>query len=113
MNPSLFIDVPHDSEDAWGAFQLAHGMTHQTVYSAMLRRGLVPLYYPLMDFPRENNQAYLMDHWQAHVSNARLLGLRTVPDLATVDFKDPNQYEDWLETHALVHAAENRALGLS
>jgi hypothetical protein len=82
------------------------------VYAAMLRRGLVPLYYPLMDFPRERNDAYLMDHWQVHVSNARLLGLHDVPDLATVDFDDVNQYETWLETHAQVHAAENRALGL-
>lgn len=113
MNPFLFIDIPFNSPDAWGAFQIAHGLTHQTVYEALLKRNLIPLYYPLMDFPREDNKPYLLDHWETHRSNAQLLGLSDVPDLATVDLSDPSQFDDWLQVHALVHRNENLALGLS
>lgn len=112
MDARLMVDVPFDSREAWSSFQLIHGMSHQTAYERLLAQNQVPFYLPLFDFPRENNAIYLLDHWQAHKSNARYLGLTVPFDLSTVDFKDQSQYSDWLNYHANVHANENAALGI-
>ncbi len=61
---------------------------------------------------RENGADYLLDHYQAHLSNASLLNLPGIPDLSSVDLADPNQYGDWMALHAQVHANEDSALGL-
>lgn len=112
MNANLLTDVVFDSEDSWGSFQLIHGMTHQNVYDTMLRQSLVPYFVPLYDFPREAYGEYLLSHYQAHLSNARLLVLPGIPDLSSVDLNDEGQFRDWLGLHAVVHLNENAALGL-
>lgn len=115
MNTLLFTDIAFDSDEAWQAFQLMHGMAHQQVYDNILRAdqlGNVPFFAPLFDFPREDNQEYLLDHWTTHLSNAKILGIVTVPDLSSVDLSDPGQYSDWLAIHAQVHATENAVLGI-
>ncbi len=113
MNALLFRNVEFDSPDSWATFDLNHVGMHAAVYDAMLRRNLVPFYVPLAGFPREENDDYLLDHWQVHVSNARLLGLPGIPDLGTVDMSDPLQFSDWTDLHARVHENENVALGLN
>ncbi len=112
MNPLLLADARIEDEYSWGAFELQHGVMHETTYDRMLKRGLVPLHFPLGDFPREDNQDYLLAHWEEHRSIARLLNLPDIPDLATVDLSDPGQATDWLELHAFVHRNENLALGI-
>lgn len=112
MDALLFTDVAFESEESWGGFELVHGVTHQAVYDAMLQQSLEPFYLDLFSFPREGNQSYLLDHYQAHLSNAALLGLPDIPDLSSVDLADPTQRDDWLQLHALVHANENGILGL-
>lgn len=111
MNALLLADVEFDSPFSWGAFQLVHGMTHQSVYDALVKRNLVPFFVPLYDFPREDNSEYLLDHYQTHLSQANLLGIVGVPDLSTYDLGNQGQFVDFLALHAQVHAAENAALG--
>ncbi len=113
MNAILFADVPTDSQEGWQAFTLAHGMDHDTVYATMLKLDKVPEFYPMYEFPRENNDDYLMMHQTVHQSNASLLGIVDLPDLATIDFSDADQLADWLVAHQSVHLAENTALGLT
>lgn len=110
MNSLLFSDVAIESPEAWGQFQLAHGVAHQGVYEAMLRNDLVPFYLDLFVFPREDNQTYLLDHYQAHLSNAGLLGIQDIPDLSTYDLS--SEWADFAALHAVVHFNENQALGL-
>ena len=115
MNALLLADAPFDSDESWGAFQLQHGISHQTVYEYILRSdalGNTPTYFPLFDFPRDGNQEYLLDHNQAHLSNARLLNLPGIPDLSTYDLTDEGQFRDFMILHAQVHANEDRAIGL-
>lgn len=112
MSPVLLGAVDFDSEEAWGSFQLIHGISHQSIQGAMLKQGLIPFYLPLLEFPRDDNAQYLLDHYQVHLSTTRLLGLAGVPDLATVDFDSEDQFYNWLRLHAAVHAAENAALGI-
>lgn len=112
MNSLFYTDVLFENDDSWGAFQLQHGVNHEGVYEAMLRNDLSPFYLDLFTFPREDNKQYLLDHYQAHLSNATLLNLPGIPDLSTVDFSDSDQREDWLSLHAIVHDNENAVLGL-
>ncbi len=113
LNALLFQTVEFGSEDAWAGFDLQHTGMHAAVYDAMLKRNLVPFYVPLAGFPREDNTAYLLDHWQVHISNAELLNLPGIPDLGTVDLSDPLQFADWVQLHALVHKNENLALEIT
>jgi hypothetical protein len=116
VNALLLSDVAFDSDDAWGAFQLQHGMMHQKVYDSILDKDALqnePEFYPLFDFPREDNKEYLFDHWRVHQSNALILGLPGIPDLSTYDLSDPAQYTDFLQQHFLVHLNENIALGIT
>lgn len=110
MNARLFTDVDYNSDESWGAFQLAHGITHQTTYEALLARDLVPVFFPMFDFERENNGDYLLDHWEVHRSNAAALGLPQIVDLSKVDLSNPREYQSWMQLHAQVHLNEQRAL---
>jgi hypothetical protein len=115
MNTLLFTDVLFESDEDWGSFELMHGMAHQKAYDTILQLETlpnIPLYLDMFEFPRENNDEYLLLHWQAHQSNAALLGLVDLPDLSTVDLSDEGQRMDWLAQHALVHFNENQALGI-
>lgn len=112
VNSDLLQSVAFDSPDDWEAFDLIHGQMHQTAYLAMLRADKPPMFYPMFGFPRRDNQEYLLDHWTVHQSMARLLGLTGVPDLSVVNLEDREQYENWLQLHAAVHAAENKALSI-
>lgn len=112
MNTDILIDVPFESLEAWEAFDLTHGMIHQTAYLALLRLGKVPTFYPLFGFPRIDNKEYLLDHWEVHQSQARLLNITGVPDLSVINLEDRAQFVDWLAIHAQVHAAENKVLGI-
>lgn len=110
MNPNLFIDVEYDSADSWGAFQIAHGMTHQTTYEAILQRDKVPFYLDMYEFPHDDYTEYLLDHYEVHRSNAQALGIASIVDLSTVDLSNPQEYQSWMQLHAQVHLNEQRAL---
>ena len=105
-----------DSDESWGGFELMHGMAHQKVYDTINQKdtlGNVPAFSPLFDFPREDNSDYLLDHWRVHQSNAQLLGITLPYYLSTADFQNQSSFVDWLAQHAVIHANENTALGLS
>lgn len=110
MNPLLFTDVQLDADDSWGSFELIHGVTHESTYTALLARNLVPFWVPLFEFPREDNHEYLLSHWQVHQSTARLLGIAGYPDIGSADFQDEGQYQQWMALHAQIHAQEEAAL---
>lgn len=112
MNALLFADIEFGSDEAWAAFTLQHGISHQTVYQDILALDLVPVYTPIFDFPREENQDYLLDHWRIHQSNALLLGITLPYDLSSADLSDPGQFRDWNAQHAIIHLNENRTLGI-
>lgn len=111
MNALLFTDVDIKSDESWGAFQIAHGITHQTTYQAILALDRVATYMDMFDFQREDNQNYLLDHWEVHRANASALGLPSIVDLSVVDLSDPAQYLSWMQLHSQVHLNEQAALG--
>jgi len=112
MNALFFTDVKIDSPDTWEAFTLAHGIDHDLLDRVLRKEGHQVAFYPLYEFPRLDNDAYLQTHWQVHQSHARVLGVTLKADLSTADFSDEDQVRDWLQQHAYIHLAENKALGV-
>ena len=113
MDALLFSDIDFDSDEAWEAFTLQHGIAHQSVYQDIMAKNLVPIYTLMFDFPRDDNQDYLLDHWRVHQSNALLLGITLPYDLSTADLSDPGQFKDWNAQHSIIHLNENNALGIT
>lgn len=113
MNALLWTDVQFDSDEAWQGFTLMHGTQHHTVYQAIMAQDLLPVYTDMFSFQREDNTDFLLDHWRVHQSNALLLGIQLPYDLSSADLSDQNQYTDWLAQHAIIHANENQALGIT
>ena len=109
MNPLLFADVPFDSHEGWEAFSRDHLVSHQHSYLRLTEAGKKPTYSPLGDFPRQDNANYLNDHQQVHSANFRGFGISGLPDLSSADFNNQEQYYDWIQQHAQVHAAEDGA----
>lgn len=111
--PATFALVPFDSEEAWPAFDLDHGVMHSREQEAILAMGIDVDLPPMYDFPRRDNVAYLIDHWQVHRAISVALGGLTVPDISQADFNDPAQFDDWMQAHAQLHVAELARLGLT
>lgn len=55
---------------------------------------------------------WLNMHMQLHTGELAALGLGDPVDIATVDFRDPQQFYDWHLVHTQMHDAEDAALGL-
>lgn len=113
MSPELFAYVRFSSVEDWDNFTLVHGMAHQTTEEAMLRMSLTPELYPMLDFPRVDNTEYLLAHYAAHQSNAHLLNLPSIPDISQVNMADESDFNNWMQLHAIIHQAENAALGIT
>lgn len=112
MNLGPWVDTPFDDADAFGDFQLVHGLAHDQFASVMYQQGKVYTTYPLMDAPSENKD-WLLTHQQEHESIYAQLGLTGLPDLATVDLRKDDEYETWMQLHTQIHAQINATLGIT
>lgn len=111
MNLSPFIDTPFEDDEAWEAFELAHGMAHERIYAAMLQKGFMLNHYPLFDLERQSD--WKLIHYSEHQSLYRALKLTGLPDLATVNLDQKDEFEDFMLYHAQVHSVLNVALGIT
>jgi hypothetical protein len=91
----------------------ANELLHQQISKSIIGKGLSVQNLPLMDSP-ETNKNWLQDHYLMHQQEFQSLGLSidNLPDLSVVDFKNKEQYDDWMENHATVHAYINQVLGI-
>lgn len=112
MNLSVWTDTPFDDEDAFADFALVHGLAHDKFAEVMYPLGFVYTTYPLYDTPNYDRD-WLMTHQQEHESIFAQLGLTGLPDLATVDLKKNDEYDDWMEQHQLIHEQINSFLGIT
>ena len=112
MNLSPFQDTPFGDEDAFEAFQLAHGLAHAKIAQTMFNTSKFYNVYPLFDTP-DYDRDWKLFHYTEHQSIFNLLDMSDLPDLATVDFNKQDEYEDWMLQHTLVHARINIALGIA
>ena len=111
MNLSPFNDTAFDDDDAWEAFELAHGMAHEKIYDVLTKSGLVFNHYPLFDTAR-GQKDWMLLHQQEHQSIYTKLQLTGLPDLQTVDLDKQDEFEDWMLSHTRVHAIVNQTAGI-
>ncbi len=111
MNLTPFSDNPFDDDDAFKDFGLAHGLAHDKIAAVMYDAGFFYEAYPLYD-ARANDRDWLLTHQQEHQSIFAQLGLNGLPDLATVDLRNEDEWEDWNDQHAQIHERINAFLGI-
>lgn len=105
--PASSFDL--NDQDAWAAWNLMHITTHQTVFEAASQAGYNLSQYPL-DY---ESQAWKENHQTVHSTIYNQLAFTDgVPDLMDVNFKDQEEFNDWMLYHALIHQQINQKLGL-
>ena len=55
---------------------------------------------------------WLQFHNAMHQSEAEVMGLTGLVDLSAVDFRNPGEFYDWMQTHQDAHSLENTILGI-
>lgn len=111
MNIEPFQDTPFGDDEAFEAFQLAHGLAHERIASVMIGLGNNYNTYPLYDTP-DTDRDWKLFHYIEHQSIYHLLKLDNLPDLSTVNFDDEGEFTDWMQMHTLVHTRINATLGI-
>ena len=114
MNLDIASDNPFDDESAFVDFLGQNEIAHQQINEHIVKSGLIPMVFDISSNPKENPN-WLQDHYQLHLNEFDILklGVDSLPDISVVDFKDREQYEDWMQTHASIHDAVNQALGIT
>lgn len=92
-------------------FLFANSEAHSLIASTLLKSGKPVASYPIGDMTDEKD--WLLNHQNVHAEELSILGLDNIGvDLSQVDFKDKDQYHDWMTQHAYIHQFVNSALGL-
>jgi hypothetical protein len=114
MNLDIASDNPFGDADAFNDFLGQHEIAHQQINEFMQRKGLDPQSFPLCGNP-ETDPNWLSDHYQLHINEFLLLNLGedNLPDISVVNFKDQEQYSDWMYTHSQIHDYVNQVLGIT
>jgi len=107
----ISADAKFGDEDAFADFLGQHEVSHQGIAQKLIAAGQLIAMIPMADTP-VNHSDWLLDHYQIHREIARVLNT-ILPDLASVDLQDENQYIEWMRLHGAVHAQINLALGIS
>ena len=110
MTLSPFVDTAFDDEDAFDTFALANGMALQKIYDVMVRNGKPFTYYDLMDAKQDPNWLLLLDQEVRSIYDK--LGLTGLPDLASVDLRKQDEFEDFMLTYTQSIQIINANLGI-
>lgn len=102
-----------DSDLEWAQWDVAHVVTHNRLYGAVLKLGTNVVNYPIAIEKTRPDDDWKQSHYQMHQSLSTGLGLGSVPfDMSDVSFDRDDEFKDWHLLHALVHQQLNRTLGL-
>ena len=112
MVQATLFEVPFDKEDEWKAWMLDHSLQHDTIYIKMASLGKPFIKFPLTDANDPNDKDWMNNHQFEHEAIYALLGLVGMPDLASSDLDDKQQWQDWQQTHQDVHTYINNVLGI-
>jgi hypothetical protein len=128
----LASTLNYGDESPLRTFFNQHNILHQQ-YASLIVSGskAVPLFdvsdqgalddwVALMDTVKEKQETEQSDrinnwlnmHMQLHAGEMSALGLGEPVDIATVDFRQPQQFYDWHLMHTQMHDAQDAALGL-
>lgn len=120
--------IPFANREALFVWALEHAMTHQRYASKLATKfGIQPPLFDLIDLrtmadwaqameQRDKGQmtsamhSWLLAHTRLHQAEAAPLNLASPPDLTTVDFRDEQQFYDWMDDHQALHDAQDLVL---
>ena len=106
--PSSFDNT---NQGAWEDWHLLHIVSHEEIFKTMLTVGQIAGHYPLDYDPK--NERWKEVHAQEHDNINQVLGISPVlPNLADVDLNDPDEFDNWMYNHAIVHQQIRTALGM-
>jgi len=115
--------IPFGNREALFIWMFEHAMIHHR-YAAnlFLRYGVQPPLFDLVDQLAAQDWAsamsertgmtpalheWLLAHTRLHQAESVPLNLATPPDLTTVDFRDEQQFYDWMDDHQALHDAQD------
>ena len=109
--------VPYGDVEALRTFLGEHAIAHTGIDQAMIDTySIDPLNVPLEgnveQFMGGANTDWLLAHYQVHLNIAAYLGTTGLPDLADVDLKNEQQFNDWMDAHNAEHQKINVYLNL-
>lgn len=109
--------LAHQAIDKAAALAGFGAMPSPTLDDQRVMRVWQALMSPLAPNIREEDERVLRDwlelHGNLHRAEYAAYKLGEVPELIVVDFRDRNQFYDWMAVHAGVHLALNIAAGVS
>ena len=132
MNIQAQSSVAFGDLDGLQDFMFVHRLAHDELDRAIERtgKGAMPSYAlddpsallvwqaltQQLDVPEDKSQVFtnwLELHATLHRAEYAALGLKSdVPDLTRVDFRNREQFYDWMAVHSAVHDALNQAVGV-
>jgi hypothetical protein len=88
-----------------------HAQLHHVIGEKAVRDGHTDLgTYPISTMADRDDWLYF--HQQEHIQISETYNLPAPPDLTYWDENDPTNFNNWLQSHALVHDGEKKNLGL-
>jgi len=111
VNITIFSDMEPEDTETFDAFVLAHGMSHEQIYDALLTNNIVVNHFPYFDATFWDKD-WLLFHQQEHEAIYTAIGLTGMPDLASSDLKNDGELKTWMDVHRQVHENINLILNL-
>lgn len=104
---SIFAIGDEAGEQNWAT---EHYYEHLNFNGALYTLGYSITNYPIQVLRKD--QVWLDVHQSWHQAIATAIAAGTAADMSTLDWKKPDQVEDWLQLHASVHDGIRTTLGL-
>lgn len=112
MNITQFYDVDLQNREATQEFIDLNAVDHETIYNALLSQNQIVIdHYPLWS-PDGVTDDWLFLHAREHNSISFALLLSAPVDLDTLDTKDAEASNFWMQNHLLAHQLIIQSLGL-
>ena len=111
ISPQQLAFLPQHDQAALLDWLGYHAQLHRAIQEKAVREGHTNLgTYPLATMADRDDWVYF--HNEQHVEISQTYNLAAPPDLSYWDENDPVNFNNWLESHALVHDGEKKGLNL-
>jgi glycerate kinase len=111
MRGTQWPDTPFGDKDAFHDFLLANEMAHNAIAYALTGIGRAIVSVPLADAGSDVNE-WMVAHQSIHRQELDALGESGQIELTSADFTNEQEYYDWMQMHAMIHAYVESVLGL-
>jgi len=108
---ALLLNTPK-SDQEWATWSFAHRASHDQIRQAIQSQLNINLVdYQLDPIDLRDTEGFLQRNSEMHLNMTAAVGIQS-HDIQTVDFKDRNQLESWLQIHWQEHTDTEIKLGI-